>query len=67
MSSKAVLIGWGECNNPYFCNDLSRQIVNPDDDPSRSGFRNHAYLSCGPNFHPEKEKDFYSQNPVPEK
>ncbi|KAI6777343.1 hypothetical protein HG530_001288 [Fusarium avenaceum] len=67
ISSEAVLVGWGECNNPYFCNDLSRPIVEPDDDPSRSVFRNHAYLSWGPDFHPEKENNFYKQNPDPEK
>ncbi|KAF5241149.1 hypothetical protein FAUST_4028 [Fusarium austroamericanum] len=67
ISSKAVLVGWGECNNPYVCNDLSRQIVHPDNDPSRQGFRNHAYLSWGPDFHPEKETDFYGQNRDPEK
>ncbi|CAF3487648.1 unnamed protein product [Fusarium graminearum] len=67
ISSKAVLVGWGECNNPYFCNDLSRQIVHHDNDPSRQGFRNHAYLSWGPDFHPEKETDFHGQNRNPEK
>ncbi|KAK3846646.1 MAG: hypothetical protein J3R72DRAFT_433259 [Linnemannia gamsii] len=66
ISRKTKLVGWGFCNNPYFYNDRDRMIVE-DADESRWAFRNHAHLSWGPDFHPEKEEDFYNKNKDPEK
>ncbi|KAG0306511.1 hypothetical protein BGZ98_002239 [Dissophora globulifera] len=60
------LVGWGPCNNPYFCDDKDKMIVD-DDDESRWAFRNHAHLSWGPDFHPDKEEKFYEKNEDPEK
>ncbi|KAI8594891.1 hypothetical protein EDD21DRAFT_392641 [Dissophora ornata] len=64
ISSKTELVGWGPCNNPYFYNDQKKMIVE-DDDESRWAFRNHAHLSWGPDFHPEKEEEFYHDNEDP--
>jgi hypothetical protein len=41
-------------------------MIVEDDDESRWAFRNHAYLSWGPDFHPEKEEKFYDKNKDPE-
>ncbi|KAG0328126.1 hypothetical protein BGZ99_006142 [Dissophora globulifera] len=62
----AKLVGWGPCNNPYFCDDKDKMIVDGND-TSRWAFRNHAYLSWGPDFHPEKEERFYEKNKDPER
>ncbi|KAF9995647.1 hypothetical protein BGZ80_003774 [Entomortierella chlamydospora] len=66
ISRKTKLVGWGFCNNPYFYDDRDKMIVE-DDDESRWAFRNHAHLSWGPDFHPEKEEEFYDKNKDPEK
>lgn len=44
----AALVGWGPCNNPYFCGDAELQVL-ASDDSRREPFRNHAFLSVGTN------------------
>lgn len=39
------LVGWGDCNNPYFGNDPDNKVYSNLEDPNREPFRNHAYLS----------------------
>lgn len=70
------LVGWGQCNSPYF--DLSR----PSDklfegqDPTtgepmaksskRQGFSNHAFLTWSPSFHPNDPSTFTPESPPEE-
>jgi hypothetical protein len=40
------LIGWGRCNNPGFRNNI-RKIILPINDPGRTHFANHAFITTG--------------------
>ncbi|KAF8926063.1 hypothetical protein BGZ47_002918 [Haplosporangium gracile] len=65
ISRTSKLVGWGFCNNPFFYDDRDKMIVE-DADESRWAFRNHAHLSWGPDFHPEKVEKFFDKNKDPE-
>jgi hypothetical protein len=50
--ARTQLVGWpGPCNNPFFDDDVSRQLVGRDD-VQREGFGNHAFadLASGTTF-----------------
>ena len=42
------LVGWGECDNPFFAGDQSEQIFKPRQGAQREPFKNHAFISVGP-------------------
>lgn len=42
---EAELVGWGQCNNPYFKDNIDNIVRADLRDPKREPFRNHAYLS----------------------
>ncbi|RGP81400.1 hypothetical protein FLONG3_544 [Fusarium longipes] len=47
ITRKAQLVGWGECNNPYFKQVPANKVLD-EMDPNRSPFGNHAFLSWNP-------------------
>ncbi|ORX88919.1 hypothetical protein K493DRAFT_358922 [Basidiobolus meristosporus CBS 931.73] len=63
---KASLVGWGPCNSPFFKGNIKYQIVE-ENETTRHYFRNHAFLSWSPDFHPEKEEKFFEKHPDPSK
>jgi hypothetical protein len=40
------LVGWGQCNSPFFRGNRALQVV-AQNDPGRSGFGNHAFIEHG--------------------
>jgi len=66
--NKVPLVGWGECNNPFFEDDTSRQVVDIND-AKRTGFNNHAFIvlsdkvldsCCGPHQGTESKSEYIS-------
>lgn len=43
------LVGWGECNNPFFAGDKDQRLLQNPFDRRRQAFRNHVFLSFGDN------------------
>jgi len=63
---KTNLIGVGDCNNPFFKSNGSKEIV-PDNDPERTSFSNHAFCKleskifdacAGPHLGTENAKQY---------
>ena len=42
------LIGYGDCNNPFFGSDVANKVVAPNS-PTRTSFGNHAFAVFGGN------------------